>query len=128
MLNDTQSSDWSRTYWGLLVNQTLVVGVVALLGMAMLYESYRASKAAELYPPVLTQWYFAIGPVGLGVAAMVSIAVSIGVVGLRRRPAASVVTSVSFVICTIFLAAGIRSSILPLLIAIRERLPPESRW
>lgn len=122
------SSNWSSTYWGILVNQMLVVGVVALLGMGMLHESYRASEAAELYPPVLTQWYFRIGPLGLAVAAMISVAVSIAVVGLRRRLSATVVTSVSFVICIIFLAAGILSSILPLLIAIRDQLPPESRW
>ncbi len=123
-----QNLNWSRTYWAILVNQVVVVGVVALLAMAMLRESYRASEAAELYPPVLTQWYFVVGPAGLALAGLVSVAVSVAVIGLRRRFAAVVFTSASFVICIVFLAGGILSSILPLLVAIRDMLPPEQRW
>ena len=78
---------------------------------------------------MFTHWYFmSVGPVGLAVAGLVSIGVSVALIGLRRRFAAVMLTSASFVICVIFLAGGFFSSIAPLLVAIRDMLPPESKW
>ncbi len=127
MDENRQHETWAKTYWVIVVNQVLVVGVFTFLAMAMLRESYRASEAAELALPGFTEWYFSsIGPTGLAVAGLVSVAISLTAIGLRRRFAAIMVTSLSFVVCVVFLACGILSSILPLLMAIRDMLPPEA--
>ncbi len=125
---DQQNLNWSRTYWGILVNQILVVGIVAFLATGLLRESYRACRAADLLPPAITQWYFSVGPAGLTLAGFVSIAVSLAVVGLRRRIVAVVLATLSFVGCIVILAGGIFASVAPLLVAIRDMLPPEERW
>ena len=124
-----QNLNWSRTYWAILVNQVVVVGIVALLASALLRESYRACEAATLYFPGFTSWYFVtVGPMGLVLAALFSVAISLAAIRLRRRFASVLITSLSFVGCVVFLAGGMFSSIAPLLVAIRDMLPPDQRW
>lgn len=125
---DERQSNWSKCYWGLIVNQVLVVGLVSLLGAAMLGEAHRACEAASLELPGFTEWYYSIGPLGLLLAGAVSIAVSLAAVGLRRRIGGIVVVTVSFVSSIVFLAGGVFSSIAPLLVAIRNMLPPAEQW
>jgi hypothetical protein len=120
--------DWSGAYWVLLINQALVVGLVSLLGTAMLGESYRACKAASLYLPGFTEWYYTMGPAGLLTAGLVSVLVSSAAMALRGRFAGIAITTISFVSCIVFLAGGIYSSIAPLLVAVRDMLPPEAQW
>lgn len=123
-----EQNNWSRGYWVLIVNQMLVVGLVSLLGAAMLGEAYRACEAASLELPGFTAWYYSIGPTGLLLAGAGSIAVSLAAMGLRRRVSGIVVVTVSFVSGIIFLAGGTFSSIAPLLLAIRNMLPPAEQW
>ena len=111
-----------------MINQLLVVGIVTLVASGLLRESYRASAAAELALPTITRWYFAVGPKGLMIAGLASVAISLGVVGLRQRPAAVVLMSLSFVACMAFWAVGFFAAIAPLLVTIRQVLPPEKRW
>lgn len=121
--------DWSRSYCVLVLNQMLVVSLVTLLGATLLGESYRACEAADLELPGFTGWYFtSVGPAGLMLAGAVSVMVSVGAMGLRRRFAGIVVATMSFVGSIMFLAGGVFSSIAPLLAAIRAMLPPENRW
>lgn len=120
--------NWSGAYWILLINQVLVVGLVTLLGTAMLGESYRACEAASLYLPGFTEWYYTMGPAGLLIAGLVSVLVSFAAMGLRERFAGSLITTISFVCGIVFVAGGIFSSIAPLLAAVRNMLPPEAQW
>ena len=61
------------------------------------------------------------------IAGLASVAISLGVVGLRRRFVAVLLTSLSFVACMTFLAVGFFAAIAPLLVTIRQMLPPERR-
>ena len=112
----------------LIINQVLVVGLVSLLGAAMLGEAYRACEAASLELPGFTVWYYSVGPAGLLLAGAVSVAISLAGAGLRRRIAGIVVVTVSFVSSIIFLAGALFSSIAPLLVAIRNMLLPADQW
>ncbi|MCS7468875.1 hypothetical protein NZK35_19660 [Stieleria sp. ICT_E10.1] len=126
--SEQPTRDWTRVYWGIMVNQILVICIVALLAAVMPRESYRASEAASLDLPGFTQYYFWAGPLAMAYAGFVSVAVSLAVFGLRRRLIAVVVTSVAFVSCVVFLAGGIFSAIAPLLVAVRDMLPPDQKW
>ena len=119
--------NWSRAYWTLLVNQVFVIGLVSLLAGGMLRESWQACYAAELEMPTITLWYFdVVGWMGLLWAGCISLAISVAVIGLRRRIASVLVASVSFAGCIVFLAGSIFASSAPLLMAIRYMLPPVS--
>jgi hypothetical protein len=124
--------DWSRSYWVLVVNQILVVGIVSLLASAMLHEAYRASAAADLYLPGFTRWYFSyyrwVGPIGLLPVGLASVVCTLTAALFRRRFAAIVVSTLSFLGVIVVLSGGIFSSIAPLLAAVRDMLPPEQRW
>jgi hypothetical protein len=123
------SSNWSSAYWVPLANHLIVVPLLVLLASALLSESFRACKAAELELPKITAWYFfTIGPAGLVWSGALSVAVAVGAIAIRRRFASILVTSLSLVSGVGFLGLGVFSAFLPLFLAIRQMLPPDRRW
>lgn len=126
---DDQVKHWSRSFWVLMLNQLFILGPFTLLAAAMLRESYRACEAASLELPGMTEWYIqSVGPVGMLLAEFISIGVSFCSACIRKHFSAVLITSVSFFAGIIFLGGGMLSSIAPLLVAIRDTLPPEQRW
>ena len=124
-----QVNNWTRCYWVLILNQLLVLGPIVLLAAAMLHQAYQACEAASLELPGIAELYLlSIGPIGLLLAGLLSIGLSLFAACFRQRFVAVLLTSVSFVSCMVFLCGGLFASIAPLLVAIRNTLPPEQQW
>lgn len=121
--------NWSRVFWVLLANQFVISSVLALVSIGLLRESYRASEAASLELPRFSETYMLhIRQVGMMLAVAVSLVLSTLAVMIRKRFVAIVVVTLSFVSCVIFLTVGMIAAFIPLLVAIRDSLPPAEQW
>jgi hypothetical protein len=128
MTVERKPGDWSRSYWVLLINQVVVTGLVSLDASSTMYQAYQAAEEANLELPGFTELYYEIGHMGILLGGLLSMLVSLMMVAFRKRLIAIVIASISFFGCAIFLCGALFSSIAPLLVAIRDMLPPEDQW
>jgi len=124
-----QHATWARAYWVVLVNQIMVIGLLTLVGRVMVRDSHQigvqAFEASNFDWPKLSSMYLGDGPVELAIAGFVSVSVSLAAVGLRRRSTGTIVASLSFAICVIYMTVGMLASNLLLKKALMHMLTLE---